>query len=265
MAGRLDGKVVIVTGAASRSDGVGTGKAMAVLAAREGAKVVLVNRSAERAEELRREIAADGGEAMVFSGDVTNEDDTAAMVAAAETAYGRLDVLCNNVGGAAEAGAVADVTLQGWNDTVALNLTASMLCTRAAIPALKRAGGGAILNVSSVIGATGMISHSSPGIAAYASAKAALHGFTRSVAADYAADGIRANCIVVGTVHTPMVADQGEESRLRRRQMVPLRTEGTGWDIGWGMVYLVSDEARWITGILLPIDGGLTNIRDWPR
>lgn len=264
MAGRLEGKVVIVAGAASRGEGVGTGKAMALLSAREGASVVLVNRSAERADALRAEIAAEGGEAMVFAGDVTEAADMEAMAAAAEARYGRIDVLCNNVGGSQGAsGSVGRLELADWDATLRLNLTAAMLGAKACIPAMQRAGGGSIVNVSSVVGAMGLISHT--GAAAYAAAKAGLHGLTLSLAADYAKDNIRANCIVVGTVYTPMVAHQGEAARKRRAAMTPLQKEGLGWDIGWGMVYLSSEEARWITGVLLPIDGGLMNVRDWPR
>ncbi len=262
MSGRLEGKVVLITGAASRGEGIGTGKAMSLLAAREGARVLLVNRNAERAEELQQEIAEEGGEAAVFAGDVTKAADADAMVQAAEREFGRLDVLCNNVGGGRRANA-AEVSDEDWQHVLDLNLTSAMLCTRAAIPAMRRAGGGSIVTISSIVGARGLISNQ--GSVAYAAAKAGLHGFTRSVAADFAGDGIRCNCIVVGSVHTPMVANQGEASRQRRVEMVPLRTEGTGWDIGWGFVYLASDEARWITGILLPIDGGLINLRDWPR
>ena len=263
MAGRLDGKVVIVAGAASRGEGVGTGKAMAVLAAREGAKVMLVNRSAERAEALRREIAEEGGDAAVFAGDMSVAKDAAAMVAATEARYGRLDVLCNNIGGGGVPGAVAEIAEAGWDKGMAINLKTAMLVTRAAIPALQRAGGGVILNVSSIVGARGLTTDT--GAVAYATAKAGLHGFTMSIAADYAGDGIRCNCLVVGSIYTPMVAHQGDEARQRRIAMVLLKTEGTGWDIGWGMVYLASNEARWITGAFLPIDGGLLAIHDWPR
>jgi NAD(P)-dependent dehydrogenase (short-subunit alcohol dehydrogenase family) len=105
----------------------------------------------------------------------------------------------------------------------------------------------------------------SPGAVAYSTAKAGLHGFTQSVAADYATQNIRANCIIVGSVHTPMVAHLGDEARERRKKMVPMQTEGTAWDIAYGAVYLASDESRWVTGVLLPIDGGLVALRQWPR
>ena len=105
----------------------------------------------------------------------------------------------------------------------------------------------------------------SAGAVAYSTAKAGLHGFTQSVAADYATQNIRANCIIVGSVHTPMVAHLGAEARERRKNMVPMQTEGTAWDIAYGAVYLASDESRWVTGVLLPIDGGLVALRAWPR
>jgi len=264
MVGRLQDKVLVVTGAASRGEGVGTGKAAALLAAREGARVALVNRSAERAEALREEIAAAGGEAMVFAGDVVKAADMEAMAAAVEARFGRIDALCNNVGGSrGRSGSATELDEADWDQTIDLNLKSAMLASRACIPAMRRAGGGAIVNISSVVGALGLMS--ATGAAAYASAKAGLHGLTLSLAADYAPDGVRANCVVVGTVYTPMVAHQGPEARARRRDMVPLRREGLGWDVGWAVVYLASDEARWITGALLPVDGGLMNVRDWPR
>ena len=262
MTGRLQGKVAIVTGAASRDEGVGNGKAISLLFAREGARVVLVNRSHERAELLRNEIVENGGDAIVFAGDMTNADDADGAVAVAESAFGRLDVLCNNIGIGAP-GKVGDVSEEQWDDVIGTNLKSAMLCTRAAVAAMQRSGGGSIINISSIVGAGGLTSDT--GSVAYATSKAGVHGFTQSVAADYAAEGIRSNCIIVGSVHTPMVAWRGPEYRERRRQMVPLQTEGTGWDIGWGAVYLASDESRWITGLLLPIDGGLMAIRPWPR
>ena len=262
MAGRLAGKVAVVTGAAPRGEGVGNGMATAILFAREGAKVVLVNRSAERAEKLAKQIRDEGGEASVFAGDVAQDDAAKAMAAFAVKTYGRLDILHNNVGIGAP-GTPETVTLADWHKVLEANLTTTMLCTRHCIPEMKKGGGGSIIMVSSIAGATGLMG--SPGAVAYSTAKAGLHGFTHSVAADYATQNIRANCIIVGSVHTPMVAHMGDEARERRRKMVPMQVEGTAWDIAHGAVYLASDESRWVTGILLPIDGGLTALRAWPR
>jgi NAD(P)-dependent dehydrogenase (short-subunit alcohol dehydrogenase family) len=262
MAGRLEGKVAVVTGAAPRGEGVGNGMATAILFAREGAKVVLVNRSAERAEKLARQIKQEGGEASVFAGDVAKPDVAEAMAEHAVKAYSRLDILHNNVGVGA-AGTPETVSLADWNKVLEANLTTTMLCTKYCLPKMKEAGGGSIIMVSSIAGALGLMG--STGAVAYSTAKAGLHGFTRSVAADYATQNVRANCIVVGSVHTPMVAHLGAEARERRKKMVPMQIEGTAWDVAHGAVYLASDESRWVTGLMLPIDGGLVSLRAWPR
>ncbi len=264
--GRLDGKVAIVTGAAPRGEGVGNGKAMALLMAREGAKVLLVNRSAERGEALAAEIADEGGEASVFAADVTKSDQVAAMGQAVQERYGRLDILCNNVGVGAGGGPnrVEDLSDETWSNLLHVNMTSAMMCSRVAVPLMRESGGGgSIINVSSIAGALGLMG--SPGAAAYAATKSGVHGLTLSIAADYATEQIRCNCIIIGSVATPMVAGRGEEVRKRRIEMVPMQTEGTGWDVGWAAVYLASDEARWVTGVFLPVDGGLCALRAWPR
>ena len=262
MADRLRGKVAVVTGAAPRGEGVGNGMACAILFAREGAKVVLVNRDAGRAEALARQIAAEGGDAAVFAGDVTTAAAAEAMAAFAVERYGRLDVLHNNVGIGAP-GTAETVKLEDWRRVLDANLTSAMLCSKFAIPRMRAGGGGSIILVSSILGAIGL-SGNTGGSVAYATAKAGLFGLTYSLAADYATEHIRANCIVIGSVHTPMVAHMGEAARERRRQMVPTQTEGTAWDVAHGAVYLASDESRWVTGITLPIDGGVTHIRPRP-
>lgn len=262
MAGRLAGKVAVVTGAAPRGEGVGNGMATAIMFAREGAKVVLVNRSAERAEALAKQIAGEGGEAAVFAGDVTQTDAAQAMAEFAVKRYGRLDVLHNNVG-VGGPGTPETVSMEDWNRVLQTNLTSSMICCKYAIPKMLEGGGGSIIMVSSIAGAVGL--SGSAGAVAYATAKAGLHGMTMSIAADYATKNVRCNCLIVGSVHTPMVAHLGGEARERRRKMVPMQVEGTAWDIAYGATYLASDESRWVTGILLPIDGGLTSVRAWPR
>lgn len=262
MTGRLKGKVAVVTGAAPRGEGVGNGMATAILFAREGAKVVLVNRSADRAEKLAKRIAEEGGEAAVFAGDIAKAEQAAAMAEFAVSRFGRLDVLHNNVGIGAP-GTAETVTIADWNRALEVNLTSTMLCTKYCIPKMKANGGGSVIMVSSIAGALGLMSN--PGMVAYATTKAGLHGFTRALAADYASQNIRANCIIIGSVHTPMVAHLGDEARERRKNMVPMKAEGTAWDIAYGALYLASDESRWVTGILLPIDGGLIALRQAPR
>jgi NAD(P)-dependent dehydrogenase (short-subunit alcohol dehydrogenase family) len=260
--GRLAGKVAVVTGAASQAEGVGNGAAVAMLFAREGAGVVLVNRNRDRAKALEETIRAEGGEAAAFAADVTSPEATQAMAAFAAERYGRLDILHNNVGVGAGGNTVTG-TLEDWDRLIQANLTSAMLCCRACIPRMQAGGGGSIINVSSSAGMLGL--SGTAGAVAYTASKAGLQGLTLSIAADHAAEGIRANCLIVGTVATPLVAHLGEEARERRRQAVPLQTEGTGWDVAYAAVYLASDEARWVTGVMLPIDGGLHSIRPWPR
>jgi NAD(P)-dependent dehydrogenase (short-subunit alcohol dehydrogenase family) len=260
--GRLSGKVAIVTGAASKGGGIGNGAATAILFAREGAKVVLVNRTLDHAKALEETIRAEGGDATAFAANVTKTEDVQAMAAFAVDTYGRLDILHNNVG-IGGSGSAETVELGYWDKVVQTNLTAPMLCAQACIPHMRKAGGGSIINVSSTAGAIGL--QGSTGAVAYVATKAGMHGLTLSLAADFALDGIRANCLIVGTVATPMVAHLGEEARERRRLSVALQTEGTGWDVGWAAVFLASDESRWVTGVMLPIDGGFLAVRPWPR
>ena len=254
MPGRLEGKVAIVTGAASRGPGVGTGKATAILFAREGAKVLLVNRSESRAQELQREIEQDGGECSVCPADVTNASEVEGMVETAVQRYGKLDILVNNVGVGAR-GTVVTVTEDVWDNLMNINLKSMMWCSKYSVPRMVASGGGSIINVSSLAGIVS--ARRKGGLVAYAASKAGVHGLTLSMAADFGADGIRVNCLLVGTLYTPIVAGRlSDEERERRRLAVPLQTEGTGWDVGWAAVYLASDEARWITGAFLPVDGG---------
>jgi NAD(P)-dependent dehydrogenase (short-subunit alcohol dehydrogenase family) len=236
--------------------------ATAIAFAREGAKVVLVNREAARAERLSADIAKEGGEAAVFAGDVTTTEAAEAMAAFAVKRYGRLDILHNNVG-VGGPGNPETIEMETWNRVLQANLTSSLVCAKYCIPKMREGGGGSIINISSIAGVLGL--SGSSGAVAYSTAKAGLLGMTRSIAADYATQNIRCNCIIVGSVYTPMVAHLGEAARQRRRQMVPLQTEGTAWDVANGAVYLASDESRWVTGVLLPIDGGLCAIRQWPR
>ena len=250
--GRLDGKVAIVTGAGSRGPGVGNGKAASVLFAREGAKVLLVDINVDHAQETLEMIAAEGGEASVFQADVTSRDDCRAMVESAVERYGRLDTLDNNVGVLLRE-KFTDIDPDDWDRVMGINLKSMMLASQAAIPRMIESGGGSIINISSV---AGMRAWSD---AAYTTSKAGIFGLTRMLAAEYGRDGIRANAIAPGAVYTPMVAGElSDEAREIRRESTPLGTEGTAWDVAWAAVYLASDEARWVTGVLLPVDGGIT-------
>lgn len=249
---RLDGKVAIVTGAGSQGTGVGNGKATAILFAREGARVLLVDNVEERVMETQSVIKSEGGEASTFVADVTKANDCEMMVNAAVERYGKLDILHNNVGMSMRK-TVVDVTEEQWNKIMTLNVKSIVLTSKYSIPKMIQNGGGSIINISST---AGIRAHSST---PYTTSKAAIIGLTFSMAADHGPNNIRVNCILPGLVHTPFVGPRMNEIlRQDRMEASPLRTEGTGWDIGWAAVYLASDEARWVTGIVLPVDAGLT-------
>jgi NAD(P)-dependent dehydrogenase (short-subunit alcohol dehydrogenase family) len=251
MGERLRGKVAIVTGAGSRGPGVGNGKAAATLFAREGARVLCVDLVKERAEETAAAVRGEGGEAIAHAADVTRSPECEGMVAAALDHWGGLDILHNNVG-IESRHAVMDTTEDEWDRVMQVDLKTMFLATKAAVPALAARGGGAITCVSSVAAIRGH------GRTAYAAAKAGVLGFVVSVAAQLGKHGIRVNAIAPGQVWTPMVESLGPEARERRRKASVLGTEGTAWDVGWAAVYLASDEARWVTGQVLVVDGGTT-------
>lgn len=259
---RLAGKVAIVTGAAPRREGLGIGKATAIMFAREGASVVLVNRRLAAAETLAEEINQAGGRAVAHQADLTQDEAAASVAQCAIDRFGRIDILINNVG-FAHYSRITDINRQTWEDSFHANLTTAMLSSKYCIEHMLAKGGGAIVNISSIAGEVGPIT--SHGLISYATMKAGLGGLTRATAADHAAAGIRCNCLVVGPVNTPMVAHLGQEALDRRRLAVPLQTEGTAWDVAYAALYLASDEARWVTGVSLPIDGGFLNARNWPR
>ena len=249
---RLEGKVAIITGAGSSGPGIGNGKATSLLFAREGAKVLLVDATLERAEETQRMIREEGGEASVFQADMTNRGDCQAMADAAMERYGRLDILDNNVGMSMR-GTVVDVSEDDWDRIIAVNVKSMIFASGAAIPYMKESGGGSIINISSI---AGLRAHSQT---PYTTTKTAVIGLTFSMAADHGQDNIRVNCIAPGLLHTPMTAPRmNEEQREQRKSAAPLGTEGTAWDVGWAAVFLASEEARWITGIVLPVEAGLT-------
>lgn len=253
--GRLERKVAIVTGAGSQTDGIGNGRAASILFAREGANVLLVDRKRDRAEETLHQLQSEGlaDRAAVFEADVTGADACRAMVADAVARWGKLDILQNNVGIGARAGTLLDMDDAVWDRMMRINVTGMMLAAKAAIPAMKNNGGGAIINISSVA------NWRPRGLAAYATSKGAVEALTRALAADHGRDNIRVNCIEPGPVFTPMVQVAGMSDRVRdaRREATALGIEGTAWDIAYASLYLASDEARYVTGVVLPVDGGL--------
>src|SRR5262245_41520509 len=250
----LDGKVAIVTGGGAVDDGIGNGRAAAILLARAGAKVLVVDRELERAERTVAMIAGEGGAAVAHQADVTDEQQARAMVDAALERFGRLDCLDNNVGIGGR-GSVVDMAPQARRRVIEVNVDSMFIASRFAIPAMREtASGGAIVNVSS-------ISALRPrGLTAYSTSRGAVIALTRAMAVDHGPDGIRVNCVAPGPVYTPMVYSRQmtPAGREARRKASVLGIEGTGWDIGHAVRFLLSGEARYITGQTLVVDGGAT-------
>ena len=259
-AGRVEGKVAIVTGAGSTpGPGIGTGKGTAVVLAREGASVLLVDLHPDRAELTREMIVDEGGRAEVFAADVTKDGECAAMVGAAVDAFGTLDILVNNIGLAA-LGTVVDTTEEAWDRAFDINLRTAFLASKHAVPVMAAKGAGSIVNVSSISALRG------DGTAAYSAAKGGLLALTVDMAYAHGRDGIRVNAIAPGHITTPMVhsvsapGPRADFMDRMRAEAGLLGTAGTGWDVGFAAAFLASDEARWITGVTLPVDSGVLSV-----
>ena len=250
----LAGKVAIVSGGGAAGDGIGNGRAAAILMARAGTRVVVADRALELAERTVAMITAQGGTAVAHAGDVTNEVDCKRLVDATVERWGRLDFLDNNVG-IGSRGSVVDERPEDYRRVMQVNVETMFLLSKHAIPAMIRtAGGGAIVNISS-------ISALRPrGLTTYSTSKAAVIGLTQAMAVDHGRDHIRVNCICPGPMYTPMVYSRGmsEGARTQRANASVLKVEGTGWDIGHAVKFLLSDHARYITGQVLVVDGGVT-------
>lgn len=253
---RMQGRRVLVTGAGTQGEGVGTGKAISLLMAAEGARVALLDLHAERAGQTRELIRERGGEAEVFSGDVTVPADCQRMVDEAVAWLGGLDVLVNNVGVGAGTGRLEDMGVEVFRASLDINLSSAFFMSKAAIPALMAGDGKAIVNIASI---AGMRAHGAVG---YGSAKAALIQFTSELAVIYGRDGLRVNAIAPGHIYTPLVAGYAEAREIRRK-IGPLGVEGDAWDIAQAALFLAGNEARFITGICLPVDGGVTAVGPW--
>ena len=260
MSGRLAGKVAVVVGAGQTpGDTIGNGRATAVLFAREGARVVAVDRRLDSAEETVAMIRAEGGEAVALYADATREDDCAALVDECVKRHGRIDVLHNNVGiGGGDAGP-AHVSEEAWDRILSVNLKSVIFPCKHVLPVMREQQGGAITNVSSIAAIC-----VTPAVA-YKTSKAGINAYTQTLALGNAKYGIRANVIMPGLMETPMAieglsAELGiakEKLIAQRHAAVPLGGHmGTAWDVAWAAVFLASDEARFITGVLLPVDGG---------
>jgi NAD(P)-dependent dehydrogenase (short-subunit alcohol dehydrogenase family) len=262
MAERLKGKVVMLTGAGSVGPGWGNGKATAVLFAREGAKIFAIDINLEAAVETRQCIVEEGGECVVHEGDVSKASDVKAMVDHCLQEYGRIDVLHNNVG-ILEVGGPVEASEEGWDRVTTVNLKSLFLTCKYVIPQMEERGGGAIVNISSIAGIRWL---GVPYIS-YSTTKAGIIQFTKSIALQYAAKHIRCNCILPGLINTPLVykalADvyaAGEVQKMIeiRDRQCPTGKMGDAWDVAYAALFLASDEAKFITGAQLVVDGGMS-------
>ena len=250
----LAGKVAIVSGGGAAGDGIGNGRAAAILLARAGAKVMVADRELGLAQRTVEMVETEGGTAAALDCDVTSEADCRRLVEATTERWGRLDFLDNNVG-IGSRGSVVDEKPEAYRRVMQINVESMFLLSKYAIPAMiGTAKGGAIVNISS-------ISALRPrGLTTYTVSKAAVIGLTQAMAVDHGRDNIRVNCICPGPLYTPMVYARGmsEAARSQRTRASLLNTEGTGWDVGHAVKFLLSDYARYITGQVLVVDGGVT-------
>jgi len=255
--GRVDGKVAIVTGAGSTpGPGMATGRATAIVLAREGAHVLVADIRPDRAEETRQIIQDEGGSAAVFIGDLTISADCEAMVRATVSEFGTVDILVNNIA-AAMAGNVVDTSSNDFDRILNVSLRTTFLACKCAVPVMAAKGSGAIVNIGSIAAFRG------GNYIGYATAKGGMHALTIDMAYSHGRQGIRVNAIAPGHLTTPMLfSNEGQTPETDFRQQLArasglLGTEGTGWDVAWAATFLASEEARWITGVTLPVDAGV--------
>ena len=260
MTDRLKNKVPIVFGAGSVGPGWGNGKATAALFAQNGANVICVDINRAAAEETADIITREGGHATAYSCDVTNSAAVSDLVASVVREHGRIDVLHNNVGYATMGGPI-ELDEAAWRRTLDLNVTSCFITSKHVLPHMLARRSGAIVNVSSIAA----IRYTGYPYAAYYAAKAAVNNFTMGLALQYAKEGIRANAIMPGLMNTPLIFQQisgqyasAEEMVAARDAACPMGRMGTAWDIAHAALFLASDEAQYVTGVSLPVDGGLS-------
>ncbi|MHB8576556.1 MAG: SDR family NAD(P)-dependent oxidoreductase [Dehalococcoidia bacterium] len=261
MAGRVDGKVALIMGGGQTpGETIGNGRATALLLAREGARVMVIDRALATAEETAALITGEGGEAAAFAADVVEEEQVRAAIEACVARFGRIDLLHNNVGASLALGdaPATELTVEAFDRIIAVNLRGMWLACKHALPRMRSQNSGSIVNISS------MAARSAYPYVGYKTTKVAVIGLTENLAAHNAQYGIRVNTILPGLMNTPMAIearvatgiDRAEIIAARDRQVPLGRKMGTGWDVAYAALFLHSDEARFITGVSLPVDGG---------
>lgn len=267
MSDRLKGKVAIITGSGSAPGAqdrppIGNGRATAIVYAREGGKVMAVDVNLESAEETKQMIEEEGGICSVFQADVTRSEDCRVMTEECLKTYGRIDILQNTVGIAGKKpGGILEVDEEEWDLLMNINLKSMFHTCRAVLPQMLKQRNGCILNFSSL----GAVMHTYPKLFIYTISKAAVNTFTRCLAAELAEKGIRVNCIMPGMIDAPIIYKGvlsfhgGDIARMRkeRNEKVPMKRMGEPWDTAYASLFLVSDEAKYITGQILAVDGGM--------
>jgi NAD(P)-dependent dehydrogenase (short-subunit alcohol dehydrogenase family) len=258
---RLQDKVALIVGAGSVSAGMGNGRAMAMLFAREGARVLAVDRDLASAEETCRRVHEEGGICEPYKADVTRGDEVKAMVSACVERFGRVDVLVNNVG-IAEVGGPVELSEEAWDRIFDVNVKSMFLACKHVLPLMEQQGGGAIVNISTLAS----IRWSGVPYVAYCASKAAVNGLTRYVALQYASKKIRVNAVLPGLMNTPMIVEpltqfyggNVQQMIAKRDAMCPTGSMGDAWDVAHAALYLASDEAKYVTGVELVVDGGIS-------
>jgi NAD(P)-dependent dehydrogenase (short-subunit alcohol dehydrogenase family) len=259
--GRLKGRVALITGAGSVATGIGNGRATAIVYAREGARIALVDANERAAEDTRRMLAQEGGESFAVKADVSNAPDCRRAVEQCVTRYGRIDILHNNVG-IEVPGGLEDTTEQSWDATMAVNLKSMFLMSKYAIQYMVKQKSGAIVNISSINAIRTL-----PALSlSYGVSKAGVIALTREVAVQYAPCGIRVNAILPGMMATPFVVasltgaygGEVDEMMKKRDALCPMGRQGDAWDVAYLALFLASDEAKYITGAAVVVDGAQT-------
>ncbi len=260
MGTRLEGKTALVFGAGSDGTGWSNGQAVAVQYAREGARVMVVDRDQAAAERTARIIRGEGHACIQQAADVTNIDDVLRVVEGALEQFGRIDILHNNVG-ATTMGGLPELSLDNWQKAIEVNLTSVFLTMKLVLPSMVANQYGAIINISSIAG----IRYTGYPYPAYSATKAAVNHLTQVIALQYAPYNIRVNAILPGLIDTPLIYrqiaheyDSVDDMVAARNAQSPLGRMGTAWDVAYASVFLASDEAGFITGVCLPVDGGQT-------